>query len=90
MTRLETTIIDQARHELCNLRNALLMPEGEERVSAISASFWMLNGLTMLASLADSGLCENAIAVLNAIDSEAGQATAAASLVGMIKKDMRS
>ncbi|PMZ35169.1 hypothetical protein C1X25_34960, partial [Pseudomonas sp. GW247-3R2A] len=68
MTRLETTIIEQARHELCNLRNALLMPEGEERVSAISASFWMLNGLTMLASLADSGLCENAIAVLNAID----------------------
>ncbi|WP_426207393.1 hypothetical protein [Pseudomonas sp. TSPC2-1] len=50
MTRLEMTIVEQARHELKNLRNALLLPEGQDRTSAISSSFWMLNGLTMLAA----------------------------------------
>lgn len=90
MTRLETTIVEQASHELNNLRSALLMPDGEDRVAAISSSFWMLNGLTILASLKDSGLSEKARAELNAIDSDAGQATTAASLVGVIKKDLPS
>ena len=47
----------------------------------------MLNGLTMLATLANSGLGESAAEELHAIDRDAGQAIAAASLVGLIKKD---
>lgn len=87
MTRLEMTIVEQARHELQNLRRALLMTEGADRISAISSSFWMLNGLTVLATLANSGMSEEAGEELNAIDREAGQATAAGGLVGLIKKD---
>lgn len=87
MTLLEKTIIDQARHELENLRRALLMPDGDDRISALSSSFWMLNGLTILACLKDSGLSKAASAELQALDIEAGQAIAAAGLVGMIKKD---
>ncbi|WP_426158097.1 hypothetical protein [Pseudomonas sp. TSRC2-2] len=87
MTRLEMTIVEQARHELKNLRNALLLPEGQDRTSAISSSFWMLNGLTMLAALANSGLGESTAQELHAIDRDAGQAIAAASLVGLIKKE---
>ena len=87
MTLLETTIVEQARHELQNLRCALLLPEGPARTSKISSSFWMLNGLTMLATLANSGLGESAAEELHAIDRDAGQAIAAASLVGLIKKD---
>lgn len=87
MTRLEMTIIEQARHELENLRYALLLPEGQDRNSAISSSFWMLNGLTMVATLTNSGLSENAAEELHAIDRESGQAIAAASLVGLNKKN---
>lgn len=86
MTRLELSIVEQANHELSNLRRALLMPEGEERVSAVSSSFWMLNGYTLLANLKDSGLSGKAKAELDAIDSEAGQAIATARLVGMLKR----
>lgn len=56
MTDLETTIIEQARHELQNLRRALLMPVGDDRIATLASSFWMLSGLTMLASLENSGL----------------------------------
>lgn len=86
MTLLEKTIIDQARHELENLRRALLMPDGDDRISALSSSFWMLNGFTMLACLKDSGMSEDAATELHAIDREAGQATSAAGLVGVINK----
>lgn len=85
MTLLETTIIEQALHELQNLRQALLMAEGDDRATALSASFWMLTGLTMLASLKDSGLSDIAVAKLNAIECESGQAISAAGLVGVFK-----
>lgn len=88
MTLLETTIVENARHELQNLRRALLMPEGSDRIAALSSSFWMLSGLTMLGHIANSGMSEKAAVELQAIDREAGQATAAASLVGMIKRDI--
>ena len=87
MTLLEKTIVEQAHHELQNLRRALLMADGADRISAISSSFWMLNGLTVLATLENSGMSEDAVEELRAIDREMGQATAAGSLVGLIKKD---
>lgn len=90
MTALEKTIIDQARHELLNLRRALLMPDGEDRISALSSSFWMLSGFTMLASLKDSGMSDDASTELHAIDIEAGQAISAAGLVGVINKSSPS
>lgn len=68
MTLLETTIVEQARPELQNLRCALLLPEGPDRTLDISSSFWMLNGLTMLTTLANSGLGESAAEELHAID----------------------
>ena len=86
MTNLETTIIEQARHELQNLRRALLMPVGDDRITALASSFWMLSGLTSLGSLAKSGLSEKSVDELLALDKEAGQAIAAAGLVGAITK----
>lgn len=88
MTALETTIIEQARQHLRELRGALLLPEGSDRSDDISSAFWMLNGLAMLANLANSGMTEQAAQELHAIDLEAGQAMAAARLVGVIRKDM--
>lgn len=86
MTDLETTIIEQARHELQNLRRALLMPVGDDRIAALASSFWMLSGLTMLASLENSGLSKKAAEELHTLDREAGQAIAAAGLLGAIRK----
>lgn len=87
MTLLEKTIVDQARHELENLRRALLMPNGDDRTSALSSAFWMLSGFTLLACLKDSGMGEDACTQLHAIDRDAGQAISAAGLVGMINKN---
>jgi len=88
MTRLENTIIEQAQHELENLRHALLMAEGDDRTSALSSSFWMLNGFTMLACLKDSGMSEDASAELRAIDSKACQAVSVAGWLGCSTKPL--
>ncbi len=88
MTPLETTIIKQARQQLTELRSALLRPEGPDRGDDISSAFWMLNGVTILANLVDSGLSKEAAQELLAIDQEAGQAMAAARLVGVIRSDV--
>ncbi|MNT87036.1 hypothetical protein D3C72_2274010 [compost metagenome] len=50
----------------------------------------MLNGLTLLANLANSGMSKETAQELNAIDLEAGQAMAAARLIGVIRKDRSS
>lgn len=88
MTNLETTIIEQAHHQLNELRSALLQPEAKDRGDNISSAFWMLNGLTLLANLANSGMTQETAQELHAIDREAGQAMAAARLVGVIRKDL--
>lgn len=78
MNQLETTIIEQARSQLAELRAALMQPEGVDRDENISSAFRMLSGLTILANLANSGMSDETAKQLLEIDAEAAGAMAAA------------
>lgn len=71
MHQLEQTIIKAARGELQRLRAP--SSTSEDRDDALAA-FQALNALVMLAHIQDSGLSENAIKELLAIELEAAQA----------------
>jgi len=88
MTHLEKTIIEQARYQLTVLRSALMQSESGERDDGITSAFWMLNGITLLANLANSGMSKATSQQLLAIDAEAAQAIAAARLVGIIPNNL--
>ncbi|QIB50069.1 MULTISPECIES: hypothetical protein [Pseudomonas] len=86
MTKLEETIVEQAKYQLQELRMSLVRPEAPERNEAISSAFWMLGGLTILANLVDSGMSDDAAKALQVIERESAQAMSAASLLGPIKR----
>ena len=90
MNQLETTIIEQARSQLTELRAALMQPECVDRDNGISSAFWMLSGLTILANFGRSGMSDEASKQLLAIDAEAAGAMAAARLVGTIPASLPS
>ncbi|WP_432780693.1 hypothetical protein QZH44_30010 (plasmid) [Pseudomonas corrugata] len=80
MNQLETTVIESARSQLEDLCGALAREEDSDRKDDVSSAYWMLNGLLMLAYVKDSGLGEEAVRELQAIERESATVMSAKSI----------